>query len=68
MRSRGIELSSWEDLRELDAVVVAVAHQEFLARPVSEFVEHLRKGGVFIDVRSKFDTATERPDLTYWSL
>jgi len=64
----GIELSAWEDLRELDAVVVAVAHDEFLQRPVTEFVEHLRKGGVFIDVRSKFDTAGERPDLSYWSL
>ena len=50
-----IELSSWEDLPVADAIVVAVAHREYLERPLADYFRKIVKGGCFIDVKSKFD-------------
>jgi UDP-N-acetyl-D-glucosamine/UDP-N-acetyl-D-galactosamine dehydrogenase len=56
-REYGIDLVPWESLPRADAVVVAVAHQAFLSRPCSEYVDRLKQGGCFIDVRARFDRA-----------
>ncbi|HXD40329.1 MAG TPA: nucleotide sugar dehydrogenase [Ramlibacter sp.] len=56
-REYGIELVAWESLPQADAVIVAVAHQDFLSRPHSAYVERLKDGGCFIDVKSQFDCA-----------
>jgi UDP-N-acetyl-D-galactosamine dehydrogenase len=50
----GIELRSWTDLPEADAIVVAVAHSEFVRRPVTSYRTKVRAGGVFVDVKSRF--------------
>ncbi|ROZ79128.1 nucleotide sugar dehydrogenase [Ramlibacter sp. WS9] len=65
----GIELMAWESLPVADAVVVAVAHQDFLARPHSAYVGQLKRGGCFIDVRAKFDSDELRAaGLAVWRL
>ncbi len=51
----GLELHSWESLPKAKAIVAAVAHQEFLGRGVSRYLEKLERGGCFIDVKSRFD-------------
>lgn len=51
----GIDLASWQDMPEAEALVVAVAHKEFVQQPVAELLGKLRKGGCFIDVKSQFD-------------
>jgi len=65
----GIELVPWESLPQADAVIVAVAHQAFLSRPHSAYVEQLKHGGCFIDVRAQFDCAKlSAAGLTVWRL
>jgi UDP-N-acetyl-D-galactosamine dehydrogenase len=51
----GVELCNWEGLPQADAIVAAVAHQEFAASDMSAFAAKLVAGGAFIDVKSAFD-------------
>ena len=65
----GLALTPWEDLPVADAIVAAVAHKEFLQRPLSDFTQKVIKGGAFVDVKSKFDTAALRGlGLNVWRL
>ena len=42
----GVELTAWDDLPPAAAIVAAVAHKEFKARPLADYVGKLQKGGV----------------------
>jgi len=53
----GIELMQWESLPQADAVIVAVAHKALLSKPGSAWVERLKQGGCFVDVKARFDSA-----------
>jgi len=54
----GISLTSWEKLpSDVDAIVAAVSHKEYLAMSLTELTANLRKGGVFTDVKSAYDQA-----------
>lgn len=53
-----IILSSWEDLPEADAIVAAVSHKQYLAMPLTDILDKLRPQGVFIDIKSAYDTNT----------
>ena len=65
----GIELEPWDALPRADAIVVAVAHRQFVAKPLSDYLEKVVEKGCFIDVKSKFDmTALQRAGLTVWRL
>jgi UDP-N-acetyl-D-glucosamine/UDP-N-acetyl-D-galactosamine dehydrogenase len=65
----GLELEPWDALPRGEALVVAVAHREFRARPMAEFLAKLTAGGCFIDVKSQFDLAALRgAGLTVWRL
>jgi UDP-N-acetyl-D-glucosamine/UDP-N-acetyl-D-galactosamine dehydrogenase len=65
----GLELEPWDALPRGEALVVAVAHRQFRARPIAEFLAKLTAGGCFIDVKSQFDLAALRSaGLTVWRL
>ncbi|MEO8005730.1 MAG: nucleotide sugar dehydrogenase [Betaproteobacteria bacterium] len=65
----GLELESWEDLPQADAVVVAVAHRQFVEMPIDNFLTKVAKRGCFIDVKSQFDEkALRKAGLTVWRL
>jgi UDP-N-acetyl-D-galactosamine dehydrogenase len=51
-REYGIDLVSWGRLPQADAVVAAVAHQEYLDMPPRWITALIRTGGVFVDVKS----------------
>ena len=53
----GVNLVGWEGLPTAHAVIVAVAHQAFLARPLAQYQSKLMEGGAFMDVKSCFDPA-----------
>ena len=63
----GLELSAWDELRALDALVVAVAHDEYIELGDKIFTP-LRDGGIVIDVKSIFTPSKIDPRLRYWSL
>ena len=65
----GLELEPWDALPRAAAVVVAVAHWQFLARPLSDYLAKVVENGCFIDVKSRFDmVALQRAGLTVWRL
>jgi UDP-N-acetyl-D-galactosamine dehydrogenase len=65
----GLELKPWDALPRADAIVVAVAHQQFVGKPLSDYIAKLVEGGCFIDVKGKFDLAVlEKAGLTVWRL
>jgi UDP-N-acetyl-D-galactosamine dehydrogenase len=65
----GVELQSWESLPRCDAIVAAVAHAEYQAHPLDDYVAKLVPQGVLIDVKSQFDpAAVARAGLTFWRL
>lgn len=47
----GVELVSWEKLPRADAIVAAVAHKQFKARPLEDFTAKLNAGGLYADVK-----------------
>ena len=63
----GITLSDADALTDLDAVVIAVAHDEF-RDAIPELTRRLRPGAAVIDVRSFVDRAQLPSTLRYWSL
>src|SRR5512139_1549467 len=65
----GIELESWDSLPRASAVVAAVAHREFRARPLDDYVGKLLPGGVYADVKCQADAAALRArGVTVWRL
>ncbi len=63
----GITLSAPEELADLDALVLAVNHAEYLADPAA-LTGRVRKGGVLIDVKSALARDGLPEELVYWSL
>ena len=65
----GLELKAWDTLPRADAIVVAVAHREFVAKPLTDYLAKLVERGCFIDVKGKFDLkALEQAGVTVWRL
>jgi UDP-N-acetyl-D-galactosamine dehydrogenase len=65
----GLDMKSWDDLPRAHAIIVAVGHKEFLARPIGEYLTKVVDRGCFIDVKSLFDVQTlERAGLKVWRL
>jgi UDP-N-acetyl-D-galactosamine dehydrogenase len=65
----GLELEPWDALPRADAIVVAVAHRQFVAKPLADYLAKVVDKGCFIDVKSQFDmTALRQAGLTVWRL
>ncbi|MGK7887252.1 MAG: nucleotide sugar dehydrogenase [Crocosphaera sp.] len=64
----GITLQTWEQLTEIDALIIAVNHKTYLEVPQQKLLTSLRPDGILIDVKSMLDPTTLPDTLTYWSL
>jgi len=65
----GVELTAWDDLQPADALVVAVAHREYLAMPQDRLTAKLRAGGCVIDVKAALDRGSlEAAGFHVWRL
>lgn len=65
----GIELEPWESLPRAEAIIVAVSHQEFIEKPISDFQSKVIEKGCFIDVKSQFDQEVlKKIGLSVWRL
>lgn len=64
----GIELCPLEQMRELDALVLAVPHRYYLELGAPGLAALLDPGGILIDVRSVIDPASLPDTIAYWSL
>ncbi|MDP1683552.1 MAG: nucleotide sugar dehydrogenase [Burkholderiales bacterium] len=65
----GITLEPWDSLPKSDAIVVAVSHQEFLAKPLAEYQTKFANKGVLVDVKAIFDPkAVAAAGIALWRL
>jgi len=68
LREYGIDLRPWDALSDLDGVILAVPHQQYIAQ-LDRIIGSVRAGGLFIDVKSLVgEDARKRSDLLYWGL
>lgn len=64
--AHGVTLCETKELAELDLMILATAHQEYMED--RSFLHRIREGGVLMDVKA-VHRKSEKPDsLTYWSL
>ncbi|MGE0212442.1 nucleotide sugar dehydrogenase [Pseudorhodoplanes sp.] len=63
----GLKLSSLDDLRDLDVLVLAVPHRAFLADTL-DMLSRLKAGGTVMDVKSALEPSAIPSKLNYWSL
>jgi UDP-N-acetyl-D-galactosamine dehydrogenase len=65
----GVRLSAWKDLPGADALVLAVAHRQFLQMPPAALLEKLVRRGCLIDVKSVCEAAAfRREGVSVWRL
>jgi UDP-N-acetyl-D-glucosamine/UDP-N-acetyl-D-galactosamine dehydrogenase len=66
----GIHLQQWNDLKNVDGLVIAVAHRTYKEMGLQELLKPLRnqQDGVVIDVKSLLDPAKLSKALKYWRL
>jgi UDP-N-acetyl-D-glucosamine/UDP-N-acetyl-D-galactosamine dehydrogenase len=65
----GLQLTTWNRLPRAAAIVAAVGHREFKARPVADYLEKLLPRGVIADVKGQFEPgAIADKQVTLWRL
>ncbi len=65
----GVSLEDWDALPVADAIVAAVAHEEYLRMPQNQMLAKLAPRGVFADVKSSYDPeALAAAGATVWRL
>jgi UDP-N-acetyl-D-galactosamine dehydrogenase len=65
----GIELQAWGNLPKADALVLAVAHHEYLSMPIDALLSKVDDAGCVIDVKTVLDRdALEARGLRVWRL
>jgi len=66
----GIHLSKWEQLKDVDGIVLAVAHRAYAEMDSQKLLSPLRsqRDGVVIDVKCVLDQAKLPPSIKYWRL
>jgi UDP-N-acetyl-D-galactosamine dehydrogenase len=68
LREYGITLCRSDELTDLDGLILAVPHAEYLDEGPARIVERLKSGGALIDVKSVIPPGAVPPDIRFWSL
>ncbi len=64
----GVTLNQLEEYRNLDGLIVAVSHKEYVQMGQPKLLSMVRDNGCFIDVKSVFAPAKMERGIQYWSL
>ena len=65
----GITLCGLDEMNGLGALILAVPHREYLAKPVTDFTGRLVQGGCLIDVKSALDQdQVKETGVRFWRL
>jgi UDP-N-acetyl-D-glucosamine/UDP-N-acetyl-D-galactosamine dehydrogenase len=64
----GIKLSPWEEIRNLDGLIVAVGHRAYHEMGQEKLLSLVRHGGVVVDAKSIMKPALIDRGIRYWSL
>ena len=69
MHEYGVKLIAWDDLPRAAAIVAAVSHRQFKARPTADYLEKLAANGVVADVKGQFNgPGFQENGITVWRL
>lgn len=68
LASWAMGLSPWDDLSDLDGLVLAVPHDPFLDRPIADLLAPLKDGGILMDVCAALHPPDVPRKIRYWSL
>ena len=63
----GLSIEPLANFKELDALILAVPHKQYLEKP-ARLTTMLRSGGIFVDIKSAVDPKIMPDGLRYWSL
>ena len=63
-----LTLTDWDGMKNLDGVILAVSHREYIEMLTEDFCACVRPGGVLMDVKSALNPATLPAEICYWSL
>ena len=55
-REYGISLVAWDDITQVDAIILAVAHDKYIKMSLAEYAAKLTNPKILIDVKSVFDS------------
>jgi UDP-N-acetyl-D-galactosamine dehydrogenase len=64
----GLTLNQLEEYKNLDGLIVAVSHKEYIQLGQAKLQGMLRDNGCFIDIKSVFAPAKMDRGIRYWSL
>nr|WP_260291713.1 nucleotide sugar dehydrogenase [Sedimenticola hydrogenitrophicus] len=65
----GVQLHSWDQLPQAQAVVLAVGHSQYQSLSVADFAAIMHQGAVVMDVKSKLDrSAFANAGIELWRL
>jgi UDP-N-acetyl-D-galactosamine dehydrogenase len=64
----GLKLSPWEKFNNLDGLIIAVAHQQYLSISSQTLSQLLKVDGVIMDIKSILNPKAIPSNFTYWSL
>jgi UDP-N-acetyl-D-galactosamine dehydrogenase len=66
----GLHLSLWDQIKNVDGLILAVAHKAYLEMGVDELLKPLRSkhNGVLVDVKSAVDPKKVPSTLQHWRL
>ena len=64
----GIDLVKKEELKDLDAIVLAVSHEEYKNLALKDYKEMLNTKAVLLDVKSILDQQEYKKHFLYWRL
>ncbi|EHK2407008.1 nucleotide sugar dehydrogenase [Clostridium perfringens] len=65
-----IELKKFSDLKDLDAIIISVGHDQYKNKSLSEYFELFNEGEkLFVDIKGLFNKKyVEESGIKYWSL
>jgi len=68
MHEYGLRLCSFDELSELDGLVIAVPHREYREMPAERIFSTLGPSASIADVKSMLDPGAVPAEISYWSL
>ncbi|RYF46132.1 MAG: nucleotide sugar dehydrogenase, partial [Cytophagaceae bacterium] len=63
-----IDLTTEDNLNDLDVLLLAVPHSIYLAEHAERVLSKLKPNGILIDIKSAIDKKALAKDIDYWSL
>ena len=65
----GINLMEWDDIKNMDAIIIATAHTQYKKVAIEEYKSKLAENGCIIDVKSILPTdEIKSHDIKFWRL